>query len=88
SASGGSGGGRGINGLSSKLKSDDSLIGMESSISNSSRKRMSHSESLATFSIPGGIELSEARNKSASSKRGSLDESSKILLFTTLINLS
>nr|GEY26016.1 reverse transcriptase domain-containing protein [Tanacetum cinerariifolium] len=56
---------------------------MESSISNSSRKRISLSESSAKFSIPGGIELSEARNKSASSKRESFDESSGILFFTS-----
>nr|GEU54689.1 hypothetical protein [Tanacetum cinerariifolium] len=49
----------------------------------SSRKQSSPSESSATFLIPGGIELLEARNKSASSKRGSFDESSEILFFTS-----
>nr|GEZ08467.1 hypothetical protein [Tanacetum cinerariifolium] len=48
-------GGRGTDGLS-KLDSDDSLLGkgMESSISNSSRKRMSPSESSPKFSILDG----------------------------------
>nr|GEX65819.1 hypothetical protein [Tanacetum cinerariifolium] len=83
SASGGSEGGRRNDGLSSKLESDDSSLEkeMESSISNASRKRMSPYESSAKFSVPGGIKLSE-RNKSASSKRGSLVESSEISFFT------
>nr|GEW64548.1 hypothetical protein [Tanacetum cinerariifolium] len=76
-ASSGSGGGRGTDGLS-KSDSDDSLLGkgMESSISNASRKRMSPSESLAKFSLPGESEdtIFDPDKVDYSSVHGSEDE--------------